>query len=74
MDLGLKGKTAIITGGSRGIGKAVAREFGREGVEVALVSRGIGDLEATAKELAAETGGRLPRLSGVDVDPTLALV
>ncbi len=58
MDLGLKGKTAIITGGSRGIGKAVAREFGREGVEVALVSRGIGDLEATAKELAAETGAR----------------
>ena len=48
MDLGLKGKTAIITGGSRGIGKAVAREFGREGVEVVLVSRGIGDLEATS--------------------------
>ena len=58
MDLGLKGKTAIITGGSRGIGKAVAREFGREGVDVVLVSRGIEDLEATAKELAAETGGR----------------
>lgn len=58
MDLGLKGKTAIITGGSRGIGKAVGREFGREGVDVALVSRSIGDLEATAKELASETGGR----------------
>ena len=58
MDLGLKGKTAIITGGSRGIGKAVGREFGREGVDVALVSRSIEDLEATAKELAAETGGR----------------
>ena len=58
MDLGLKGKTAIITGGSSGIGKAVAREFGREGVEVALVSRTIENLAATAKELAAETGGR----------------
>ena len=58
MDLELKGKTAIITGGSRGIGKAVAREFGREGVEVALVSRGLEALEATAKELGQETGGR----------------
>ena len=58
MDLGLKGKTAIITGGSRGIGKAVGREFGREGVDVALVSRNIGDLEATAQELTSETGGR----------------
>ena len=58
MDLRLKGKTAIITGGSRGIGKAVAREFGREGVEVVLVSRSIGDLEVTSKELSDETGGR----------------
>ena len=58
MDLELKGKTAIVTGGSRGIGKAVAREFGREGVDVALVSRGQEALEATAKELAQETGAR----------------
>ena len=58
MDLELKGKTAIITGGSRGIGKAIAREFGREGVDVALVSRGQETLDSTAKELAEETGGR----------------
>ena len=58
MDLELKGKTAIVTGGSRGIGKAVAREFGREGVDVALVSRGQEALEATAKELGQETGAR----------------
>ena len=35
MDLGLQGKHAIVTGGSRGIGKAIARELAREGVDVA---------------------------------------
>ena len=58
MDLELGGKTAIVTGGSRGIGKAIARELGREGVDVALVSRGREALEATARELAQETGRR----------------
>ena len=58
MDLELKGKTAIITGGSRGIGKAIAREFGREGVDIALVSRGRESLEETAAELRQETGAK----------------
>jgi NADP-dependent 3-hydroxy acid dehydrogenase YdfG len=39
MDLGLEGKRAIATGGSRGIGKAIARELAREGVDVAIVAR-----------------------------------
>ena len=56
MDLELDGKTAIVTGGSRGIGKAVAREFGLEGMSVALVARGQEALEETARELAEETG------------------
>lgn len=59
MDLGLKGKSAIITGGSLGIGKAIAREFAREGVNVAIVARNKEKLDATAKELSAETGGRV---------------
>ena len=42
----------------RGIGKAVARELGREGVDVAIVARGREALAATAKELASETGQR----------------
>jgi len=59
MDLELSGKTAIVTGGSRGIGKAIARELAREGVDVAVASRGREELEATAKELAEETGRRI---------------
>jgi NAD(P)-dependent dehydrogenase (short-subunit alcohol dehydrogenase family) len=59
MDLGLKGKHAIVTGGSLGIGKAIARELAREGVDVALVARNKERLEAAAKEIAAETGCRV---------------
>jgi NAD(P)-dependent dehydrogenase (short-subunit alcohol dehydrogenase family) len=59
MDLGLKGKHAIVTGGSLGIGKAIARELAREGVDVAIVARSRDRLEAAAKEIAAETGRRV---------------
>lgn len=59
MDLQLEGKTAIVTGGSRGIGKAIARELAREGVDVAIVARTPETLEAAARELAAETGRRI---------------
>jgi NAD(P)-dependent dehydrogenase (short-subunit alcohol dehydrogenase family) len=58
MDLELTGKTAVVTGGSRGIGKAIARELAREGVDVAIASRGRDELAATALELAGETGRR----------------
>lgn len=59
MDLGLRGKHAIVTGGSLGIGKAIARELAREGVDVAIVARTKERLEATARELATETGGHI---------------
>ncbi len=58
LDLELRGKTAIVTGGSRGIGKAIARELAFEGVDVAIAARSIERLESTAKELAVETGGK----------------
>ncbi len=63
MDLGLQGKRAIVTGGSLGIGKAIARELAREGVDVAIVARTKDQLEATAKELAAETGRHIVPLA-----------
>jgi len=59
LDLELNGKTAIVTGGSRGIGKAIARELALEGVDVVIASRGQQALDATASELAAETGRRI---------------
>ena len=62
MDLGLQGKHAIVTGGSRGIGKAIARELAREGVDVAIVARSETGLAATARKLAAKTNRRITPL------------
>ena len=53
----LQGKTAIITGASKGIGKAIARTFAAAGASVALAARGREELEQTAKEIEGE-GGR----------------
>ena len=59
MDLGLNGTHAIVTGGSKGIGKAIARELAREAVDFAILARSREPLELTARELAAETGRRI---------------
>lgn len=58
MDLELRGKVAVVTGGSRGIGKAIARELALEGADIALVARNAEPLEETRKELADQTGRR----------------
>ncbi|RMF82640.1 MAG: SDR family oxidoreductase [Chloroflexi bacterium] len=53
MDLGLRGRTAVITGGSTGIGKAAALGFAAEGVNLVLLSRTKETLEAAADEIRA---------------------
>ncbi len=56
MDLRLKGKVAVVTGGSLGIGRAVAEAFAAEGVRVAIVARSKDTLEQAAREISAQTG------------------
>lgn len=56
MDLELSGKRAIVTGGSRGIGKAVAMQLAREGADVAIAARDRSVIDRTVAEIAAETG------------------
>src|SRR6266566_3301278 len=51
MDLGLAGRRAVVTGGSKGIGRAIAAELLAEGAAVTICSRHPGELEATANEL-----------------------
>jgi 3-oxoacyl-[acyl-carrier protein] reductase len=51
MDLGIKGKVALITGGNRGIGKATALEMAKEGCHIAITGRNEADLVAAEKEL-----------------------
>ena len=53
MDLGLSGKIALVTGGSRGIGAAIALELAREGADVGICARSAGELEAMAGRLGA---------------------
>jgi NAD(P)-dependent dehydrogenase (short-subunit alcohol dehydrogenase family) len=59
MDLMLEGKRAVVTGGSRGIGKAIARQLAREGCDVIIGARTEGALHETAAELSKETGRKI---------------
>lgn len=59
MDLGLAGRRAVVTGGSRGLGRATALELAREGCEVVLASRSEQPLAEAAAQISAETSTRV---------------
>src|ERR1700733_12726080 len=54
MELGLKGKVAVVTGSSKGIGRSIAEALAREGVQMVINSRNAKELEATASEMRNE--------------------
>ena len=62
MELQLKGKTALITGGSEGIGKGIAMGLAREGVDVAICARRPEPLEEAAQEIRDATGVKVVAL------------
>lgn len=68
MDLKLTGRRAVVTGGSRGIGKAVAAALAAEGVDVALLARDRSTLQAAAQEIAAASGRRVVGVAGDTTD------
>lgn len=68
MDLKLSGKRALVTGGSKGIGRAISRQLALEGVDVVIAARNQAELDAAAAELVRESGRKIV---GLTVDTQL---
>jgi 3-oxoacyl-[acyl-carrier protein] reductase len=63
MDLGIKGKTAIVCAASKGLGKGCAMALAREGVDVVISARGAEALNATAEEIRKATGAKVTAIA-----------
>ena len=79
MDTSLTGRTAIITGGSLGLGKAMAAAFYKEGAKVAILARRQGPLDEAVAEISASGGGQIAGFacdvsSAADIEETHAAV
>lgn len=59
MDLGLRGRRALVTAGSRGIGRSIASCLAREGAHVAVVARSSHDLDALMSDIGGVRGGHM---------------
>jgi 3-oxoacyl-[acyl-carrier protein] reductase len=59
VDLGLKGKVAIVAASSKGLGRAVALELAKEGARIAMCSRNRDQVRAAAESIHAETGAEV---------------
>ena len=64
MDLGIKGRKAIVCAASKGLGRACATALAREGVELVITARTAETLEATAEEIRRATGARVTAVPG----------
>jgi 3-oxoacyl-[acyl-carrier protein] reductase len=64
MDLGIRGKSAIVCAASRGLGRGCAQALAREGVNLVITARGREALEETAAEIRAETGVTVTAVAG----------
>ena len=64
MDLGIRGKTALVCAASKGLGKGCAMALAGEGVNLVITARGKDALEATAEEIRKATGAKVTTVAG----------
>ena len=64
MEVSLAGRTAVITGGSKGIGLAIATRFAASGADVAVIARGRGALDEAVTTIGAGAKGKVAAIAG----------
>jgi 3-oxoacyl-[acyl-carrier protein] reductase len=64
VEISLAGRAAVVTGGSKGVGLAVATRFAASGADVAIVARGRADLEQALATIGATARGRVIAVQG----------